>query len=141
MRRLPRRRSLLLAAATLTGFLAAAGPAAADPVRGHEAVPIALTCAGESFLFISPNEPTPAGQLIGGTSVVVATAAHLVTSFVDPETGNPVTDVIDVVYGAGHGAAIGVNSQLTTCTATNVVDDPMVGPITANLTLTVAVHP
>jgi hypothetical protein len=136
-----RYRHLLAAAAALGSLGLGLTPASADPVRGHNAVPLTLTCNGVELMLVSANEPTPTIHVIGESTVLVATAAHLELSFVDPATGQTITEVTDVVYGSGHGAANDAQRNLTTCTSTQVIEDPAVGTITATLTATVAIRP
>jgi hypothetical protein len=100
-----------------------------------------LACDGVNLTLVSANEPTPSLHVIGDTGVFVATSAHLELRFVDPATGQTVTEITDVVYAAGHGHALGVQDDLTTCTDTEIVDDPVVGPITATLVATLAARP
>ena len=47
--------------------------------------------------------------------------------------GQVVSDTQHFVYGAGHGNAHGTQNRVLTCTHTDVLDDPDVGPITVDL--------
>lgn len=111
----------------------ATSPALADATGGHQAVHFALTCGGEHFTVVSPSEPSAAVQLADGTSVLIGTDALLITTYTDPQTGQVVSSTQHFVYGAGHGNAHGTQDRVATCTHTDVLDDPDVGPITVDL--------
>ena len=118
-----------------------AGLALADPISNPLAVHFALTCGGQEFTVVSANEPTATVHIVGETYMLVATEATLTITFTDPQTGEIVTDSHTTIFGAGNGEAEGLQGSLTTCTHTLIVDDPVVGPVTFDLTATFLMTP
>ena len=108
-------------------------PAYADPLNSPQAVFFGITCEGERFSVVSPNEPAANLLIIGETTVGVATVASVTTTFTDPQTGELVSLVQEVVFGPGHGQAQGVAGKLTHCSETVVTEDADLGTITAVL--------
>jgi hypothetical protein len=118
-----------------SALLAGAGisSAFADPIQGRNAISFNVTCGGEQFTVVSASEPAASIQVVGRTTTLVATDATLTTTYTNPQTGEPVTEIQSVVSGAGHGDATGVGRRLTTCTDTITVQDANVGLITTTL--------
>jgi hypothetical protein len=133
----------LVWAAIAGGFLAggSAGAAFADPIGGQLAVPLTLTCGESVLTVVSPNEPAATLQVIGTTYVLVATEATRIITYVDPQTGLPVTETLHVVFGAGNEQATGLQPKLTTCTSNGTVQDPNLGDVTYTITVTLATTP
>lgn len=121
-----------LAGTALLALLLAAGTgeAMADPLNSPQAVPFEITCNGERLSVISPSEPSSALQVVGENTVGIATVITLTTTFIDPQSGEPVSDVQTVVYGPGHGGAQGLQGRLTPCEETVIIDDPSLGTVT-----------
>lgn len=122
-----------LAAAALIAMLltfAGTGKAMADPINSPKALPFAVTCEGERLNVISPSEPSSALLIEGENTVGIGTVVTLTTTYIDPQSGEPVTDVQTVMYGPGHGAARGVQGKLTRCTETVIIEDPALGTVT-----------
>lgn len=112
------------------------GPALADPIKNPIALHAVLTCDGQEFTVVSPNEPTASVHIVGETNMLVATEATIITTFTDPQTGETITNSFTVIYGAGHGQAQGLQGSLITCTRNLVVEDPDVGPVTIDVSVT-----
>lgn len=138
---LQRLRFVVAIAVVAVMSISGVGLALADPISNPLAVHFALTCGGQEFIVVSANEPTATIHIVGETSMLVVTEATLTTTFTDPQTGETVTDSLTVIFGAGHGEAEGLQGSLTTCTHTLVVEDPVVGPVTFDLTGTFLMTP
>jgi len=117
-------------------LLSASRTALADPVNGANAASFTLTCGNQTITVVTPSANAAIAQVIGTTSVGVATEVNVSLTFIDPDTGQPVTTTQTVIYGAGHGKAQGLQNRLTTCSSTFTFEDPEVGTVTVTLSVT-----
>jgi hypothetical protein len=110
-------------------LVGAAAPAAADATGGRHAVTFNLSCGGVDVTVVTPSSAAATAQVIDGSGTLVATDITITLTFTDPRTGNQVTEVEYLTYGAGHGQAGGLQDRLVTCTQDFTINDPDVGPI------------
>jgi hypothetical protein len=129
------RRAVLLAAATAIVAVLAAGMASADPVNSKNAQIITLDCGGEEVTVATVFQSRAvAVNVVGTTGNFVATRIEGTATFTDPETGEVVEE--EFVDRIGKGKKKGLGRSLTTCDTTLSFEDPEVGPVTVDLTVT-----
>ena len=129
------RRAVLLAAATAIVAVLAAGMASADPVNSKNVDIITLDCGGEQVTVATVFQSAAvAVNVVGTTGNFVATRIEGTATFVNPETGEVVED--EFVDPIGKGKKKGLQGSLTTCTTTLTFEDPELGTITVDLTVT-----
>ncbi len=129
------RRAVLLAATMAIVAVLAVGMASADPVNSKNAQIITLDCGGEEVTVATLlNNRTVVVNVVGTTGNFVATQFAGTATFTDPETREVVEDKF--VDPIGQGKKNGLQGSLTTCETTFTFEDPVVGPVTVDLTLT-----
>ena len=126
---------MLVTAALLAALAAAAGVAGADPVNSKNAQIITLDCGGEEVTVATVLQSgAVAVNVVGTTGNFVATRIAGTATFTDPETGEVVED--EFVDPIGKGKKRGLGRSLTTCDTTVSFEDPEVGTVTVDLTVT-----
>ncbi len=121
-------------AAMLTA-LAVGGMASADPVNSKNAQIITLDCGGEEVTVATVFQSRAvAVNVVGTTGNFVATRIEGTATFTDPETGEVVEE--EFVDRIGKGKKKGLGRSLTTCDTTLSFEDPELGTITVDLTVT-----
>lgn len=103
--------------------------------------PFTLTCGGEEITVVTPSEHAANAQVVGSTTNTVATRVTISTTFQDPATQQSVTETETFTYGAGHGKARGLQNKLQTCSTTFSFQDPDVGLVTGQLSVTLFMTP
>ena len=126
-----------LALALLLGAAAGIAPVAADPLANPHKEAFPVICAGQTYLVV--GGPGAAAQVVESTDVLVATAFVQVSSWTDPATGEPVT-VVDA-FTVGQGQRTGQQDRLVDCRYRATFDDPEVGPVAVDGTVTVRLAP
>ena len=133
--RMAKRTALILATAALLATLAAAGVAAADPLNSKNVQFYEFDCGGElvtvSTIF---NNRSIVVHEVGTTGNFVVTRIAGTATFTDPETGEIIEDPF--VDPIGKGKKKGLEGSLTTCTTTDTFEDPEVGTVDVDLTVT-----
>jgi hypothetical protein len=116
----------LLGIALAIGLIMAgtAQSALADPINGTHKEVFPITCAGETFLVVG-GVGAPA-QVVEGQEVLIPAEFVQVSSWVDPVTGETVTQTD--AFSVGQGNRTGQDDQIT-CTYTATFQDPEVGPV------------
>jgi hypothetical protein len=126
---------ILVTAAMLAALAAAAGVAGADPVNSKNLQIYELDCGGElvtvSTIF---NNNSIVVHEVGTTGNFVATRIAGTFTFTNPETGEIVEEPFEVTTGKGKKKGLG--DGLTTCTTTDTFEDPEVGTVNVDLTVT-----
>ena len=129
------RRAVLLAATMAIVAVLAVGMASADPVNSKNAQIFTLDCGGEQVtVAMNLNSNAVVVNVVGTTGNFVATRIEGTDTFTDPETGEVVEVPFEVTIG--KGAKRGLGRSLTTCDTTLSFEDPELGTITVDLTVT-----
>ena len=128
------RRAVLLAATAIVAVLAA-GMASADPVNSKNAQIFTIDCGGEQVKVAAiAHNRSVVVNVVGTTGNFVLTRVEGTETFTDPETGEVVEE--EFVITIGKGAKRGLERSLTTCDTTLSFEDPELGTITVDLTVT-----
>jgi hypothetical protein len=129
------RRAVLLGATMVIMALLAVGIASADPVKSKNAEVFTLDCGGEEVTIVSIFHSNAAVfNVVDGTSNFVATHFGGTFTFTDPESGQTVVEPFDIPVG--QGKRTGQEGELTTCATTFFFEDPEVGLVTVDVTVT-----
>ena len=129
------RRTLLLAAAMAITVLLAAGIASADPIKSKNAQILTINCGGEEVTVVTiVNNNAIVANVVDSTSNFVTTRIEGTFTFTDPESGQTV--VVPIDDPIGQGKRTGQEGTLTACATTLFFEDPEVGPVTVDLTVT-----
>jgi len=129
------RRAVLLAAATAIVAVLAAGMASADPVNSTNAQIFTFDCGGEQVTVASNiNNSAVVVNVVGTTGNFVATRIEGTATFTDP--AGEVVFEDEFVETIGQGQKKGLQGSLTTCDTTLSFEDPELGTITVDLTVT-----
>ncbi len=129
------RKAVLLAATMVITALLAVGIASADPLKSKNAQILTFDCGGEEVRVATlVHNNGVAFNVVDSTSNFVATRFEGTTTFTDPETGEVVEEEFDVPVGKGKKR--GLQRSLTTCDTTFTFEDPELGTVTVDLTLT-----
>ena len=111
------------------------GIAAADPINSKNAQITTLNCGGEQVTVVTlVNNRAIVANVVGTTGNFVVTQIAGTGTFTDPETGEVVQE--EFVDPIGQGKKKGLQGSLTTCETTLTFEDPEVGTVTVDLTLT-----
>jgi hypothetical protein len=130
------RRALLLAATMAITVLLAVVIASADPINSPNAQTFTLDCGGHESVtgvFVI-NNAAVVTNVEETTENFVGTAFTGTVTFTDPETGDVVTEPI--FFHPGSGQKKGLDRSLTTCEGTFDFQDPDLGLVTVDLTIT-----
>lgn len=126
---------ILVTAAMLAALAAAAGVAGADPVNSKNAQIFTIDCGGEQVTVATIfNNNAVVVNVVGTMGNFVATRIEGTVTFTDPETGDVVEE--EIVDPIGKGKKKGLGRSLTTCDTTLSFEDPELGTITVDLTVT-----
>ena len=129
------RRTLLLTAAMAITVLLAVGIASADPVNSKNALFLTFDCGGEEVQAVAiVNNSAVVANVVDDTSNFVATDFEGTFTYTDPETGQTVVEPFDAPIG--QGKRTGQEGELTACATTFFFEDPVVGLVTADATVT-----
>ena len=121
--------------AAMLAALAAAGMASADPVNSKNAQIITLDCGGEEVTVATVFQSRAvAVNVVGTTGNFLATRIEGTATFTDPETGEVVEE--EFVVTVGKGGKRGLGRSLTTCDDTVSFEDPELGTITLDVSVT-----
>ena len=129
------RRALLLAAAMAITALLTVGIASADPINSKNAQTFTLDCGGQdvTVVFVLQNAAV-VNNVVGTTENFVGTSFTGTVTYTDPATGQLVTEPI--FFHPGSGQKEGLQDSLTTCEGTFSFEDPDLGEVTVDLTIT-----
>ena len=129
------RRAVLLGATMVIMALLAVGIASADPVNSKNAWFLTFDCGGEEVQFVSlVNNRAVAVHVVDDTSNFVGTHFGGTFTFTDPESGQTVVEPFD--GPVGQGKRTGQEGELTTCATTFFFEDPVVGTVRVDVTVT-----
>ena len=128
------RRAVLLAATTAIVAVLAVGTASADPVNKNSER-LTFDCGGEQVEVVTIFQSRGVSfNVVDTTGTFVLTRVDITETFTDPETGEVVER--DFVETIGKGGKRGLERSLTTCDTTITFEDPVVGTVTVDFTLT-----
>ena len=129
------RRAVLLAATTAIVAVLAVGMASADPVNSKNAQILTFDCGGEEVTVATLfNNRAVVFNVVDTTGNFVITRVEGTATFTDPKTGGMVEE--EFVETIGKGGKRGLERSLTTCDTTITFEDPVVGTVTVDFTLT-----
>ena len=129
------KRMALVLAVVMVMAVFGSGIAAADPINSKNAQITTLNCGGEQVTVVTlVNNRAIVANVVGTTGNFVVTQIAGTGTFTDPETGEVVQE--EFVDPIGQGKKKGLQGSLTTCETTLTFEDPEVGTVTVDLTLT-----
>ena len=129
------RRAVLLAATMAIVAVLAVGMASADPLNSKNVDIFTIDCGGELVTVSTiSNNNSVVVHVVGTTGNFVATRIAGTATFTDPETGEIIEEEFE--FPIGKGKKKGLQGSLTTCTTTRTFEDPEVGTVTVDLTVT-----
>jgi hypothetical protein len=104
----------------------------ADPIDGTHKEVFPVTCGGATFLVVGGKGA--AAQVVDGQDVLIPAAFVQVSSWEDPATGQVVTQTD--AFTVGQGNRTGQQDRQITCTYTADFEDPEVGTVHVDGTVT-----
>jgi hypothetical protein len=129
-----KRVALILAMASIMTMLGV-GIASADPINSKNVQRFHLDCGGEQITVVTifQNKAVVA-NIEGSTGNFVITRLSGTFTYTDPQTGEEVTEPFDLPIG--NGSKAGLQEDLISCTTPRIVQDPELGTLSVDLTLT-----
>jgi hypothetical protein len=129
-----KRLALALAMAAIITVLGV-GIGSADPINSKNVQRFHLDCDGEQITVVTifQNDAVVA-NIEGSTGNFVITRLSGTFTYTDPQTGEEVTESFDLPIG--NGSQAGLQEDLISCTTPRIVQDPELGTLTVDLTLT-----
>jgi hypothetical protein len=129
------RRAVLLGTTMVIMALLAVGIASADPLNSKNALFLTFDCGGEEVQAVSIfNNRAIVANVVDDTSNFVGTRFEGTLTFTDPETGLTVVEPFDDPIG--QGKRTGQQGELTACATTIFFEDPVVGTVRVDVTVT-----
>jgi hypothetical protein len=113
-------------------LISPASGALADPTNGTHKEVFPVTCAGTTYQVVGGKGA--AAQVDDSQDVLVPAAFVQVSSWTDPATGEPVSQVD--AFSVGQGNRTGQQDRQITCTYTARFVDPEVGVVLVHGTVT-----
>jgi hypothetical protein len=107
------------------GLVSTAPSVLADPINGTHKEVFPITCSGETFQVVG-GRGAPA-QVVDSQEVFVPASFVQVSSWTDPVTNEIVTQTD--AFSVGQGKRTGQQDDQITCTYTATFEDPVVGPV------------
>jgi hypothetical protein len=129
-----KRLALMLAMAAIITALGV-GIGSADPVNSKNVQRFHLDCGGEQITVVTifQNKALVA-NIEGGTGNFVITRLSGTFTYTDPQTGEEVTESFDEPIS--NGPQVGLQEDLISCTTPRIAEDPELGTLFVDLTLT-----
>jgi hypothetical protein len=129
-----KRLALMLAMAAIITALGV-GIGSADPVNSKNVQRFHLDCGGEQITVVTifQNKALVA-NIGGGTGNFVITRLSGTFTYTDPQTGEEVTESFDEPIS--NGPQVGLQEDLISCTTPRIAEDPELGTLFVDLTLT-----
>ena len=124
----------VLAATMAIVAVLAAGMASADPVNSKKVRIATFDCGVEQVTVTFLLNPSAIFSVVDTTGNFVLTRVEGTETYTDPETEEVVE--FEFVDPIGQGQREGLQGSLTTCDTTLYFDDPEVGEVRVDLTLT-----
>jgi hypothetical protein len=129
-----KRVALVIAMAAIITALGV-GIGSADPINSKNVQRFQFDCGGEQITVVTIFQNSAAVANIEGiTGNFVATRLSGTFTYTDPQTGEEVTESFDSPIGNGKKA--GLQEDLISCTTPRIVEDPELGTLFVDLTLT-----
>jgi hypothetical protein len=107
------------------------GVALADPVNGTHKEVFPVTCGDQTYEVVAGRGA--AAQVVDSQAVLVPAEFVQVSSWVDPQTGQIVTQTD--AFSVGNGNRSGQQGTQISCTYKAIFQDPDVGPVTVDGTI------
>jgi hypothetical protein len=129
-----KRLALMLAMAAIITALGV-GIGSADPVNSKNVQRFHLDCGGEQITVVTifQNKALVA-NIEGSTGNFVITRLSGTFTYTDPQTGEEVTESFDEPIS--NGPQVGLQEDLISCTTPRIAEDPELGTLFVDLTLT-----
>jgi hypothetical protein len=129
-----KRLALMLAMAAIITALGV-GIGSADPVNSKNVQRFHLDCGGEQITVVTifQNKALVA-NIEGGTGNFVIKRLSGTFTYTDPQTGEEVTESFDEPIS--NGPQVGLQEDLISCTTPRIAEDPELGTLFVDLTLT-----
>jgi hypothetical protein len=129
-----KRLALVLAMAAIITALGV-GIGSADPVNSKSVQRFHLDCGGEQITVVTIYQNgAVVTNIEGSTGNFVITRLSGTFTYTDPQTGEEVTEPF--VELIGNGSKAGLQEDLISCTTPRIVEDPELGTLNVDLTLT-----
>jgi hypothetical protein len=129
-----KRLALVLAMAAIITALGV-GIGSADPVNSKNVQRFHLDCGGEQITVVTIYQNgAVVTNIEGSTGNFVITRLSGTFTYTDPQTGEEVTEPF--VELIGNGSKAGLQEDLISCTTPRIVEDPELGTLNVDLTLT-----
>jgi hypothetical protein len=111
------------------------GIGSADPVNSKNVQRFHLDCGGEQITVVTIYQNgAVVTNIEGSTGNFVITRLSGTFTYTDPQTGEEVTEPF--VELIGNGSKAGLQEDLISCTTPRIVEDPELGTLNVDLTLT-----
>jgi hypothetical protein len=129
-----KRLALVLAMSAIVMALGV-GIGSADPINSKNVSTEQWDCGGEQITIVTifQNDAIVA-NIVGSTGNFVITRLSGTFTYTDPQTGEEVTQQFDEPIGDGSKA--GLQEDLISCTYPHIVQNPELGTVFVDLTLT-----
>ncbi len=118
----------IVMAIVLTGT---SGVVLADPVNGTHKEVFPVTCGDQTYVVVAGRGA--AAQVVDSQAVLIPAEFVQVSSWVDPQSGQTVTQTD--AFSVGNGKRMGQQGSQISCTYKAIFQDPDVGPVTVNGTI------
>jgi hypothetical protein len=129
-----KRLALVLAMAAIITALGV-GIGSADPINSKSVQRFHLDCGGEQITVVTIYQNgAVVTNIEGSTGNFVITRLSGTFTYTDPQTGEEVTEPF--VELIGNGSKAGLQEDLISCTTPRIVEDPELGTLNVDLTLT-----
>jgi hypothetical protein len=129
-----KRVALVLAMAAIITALGV-GIGSADPINSKNVQRFQADCSGEQITFVTIfQNAAVVANIEGSTGNFVITRLSGTFTYTDPQTGEEVTESFD--DPVSNGPQVGLQKDLISCTTLRIVEDPELGTLTVDLTLT-----
>ncbi|CAA9450358.1 MAG: hypothetical protein AVDCRST_MAG02-829 [uncultured Rubrobacteraceae bacterium] len=126
---------MLLGATMAIVAVLAVGMASADPVNSKNAQIFTFDCGGEEVTLVAiGNSRGAAFSVVDTTGNFVLMRVEGTETFTDPETGEVVE--YEFEFSTGQGEKKGLQGSLTTCDDSGSFEDPELGTVTVDITVT-----
>ena len=129
-----KRLALVIAMAAIITALGV-GIGSADPINSKNVSTEQWDCGGEQITVVTifQNDAIVV-NIVGSTGNFVATRLSGTFTYTDPQTGEEVTEPFDLPIG--NGSKAGLEEDLISCTTPRIVQDPELGTLFVDLTVT-----
>ena len=111
------------------------GIVSADPINSKNVQRFHLDCGGEQITVVTIfQNAASVSNIEGSTGNFVITRLSGTFTYTDPQTGEEVTESFELPIG--NGSKAGLQEDLISCTTPRIVEDPELGTLFVDLTVT-----